>query len=81
MKRPGDVGHATGPLCGPGTPSRADLGLLAGQSLAVWLALIWCAHIGMDRLLGFGLKYPDAFKHTHLTPEGEGGDGGAGAIA
>src|SRR5579884_2793282 len=44
------------------------VGLLTGQSLAVALALIWCAHIGMDRLLGFGLKYPDAFQHTHLTP-------------
>ena len=29
-------------------------------------ALIWTAHIGMDRLLGFGLKYNDDFKHTHL---------------
>lgn len=30
-------------------------------------ALIWIAHIGMDRLLGFGLKYPDSFAHTHLS--------------
>lgn len=29
-------------------------------------AAIWLAHIGFDRALGFGLKYPDAFKHTHL---------------
>lgn len=29
-------------------------------------ALIWAAHIGFDRLLGFGLKYPTAFKDTHL---------------
>ena len=29
-------------------------------------ALIWTAHIGMDRMLGFGLKYNDDFKHTHL---------------
>lgn len=28
------------------------------------LALIWLAHIGMDRLLGFGLKYDDRFTHT-----------------
>jgi hypothetical protein len=28
--------------------------------------LIWTAHIGMDRLLGFGLKYPTTFKDTHL---------------
>ena len=29
-------------------------------------ALIWFAHIGMDRALGFGLKYPTFFKDTHL---------------
>jgi hypothetical protein len=28
--------------------------------------LIWTAHIGMDRLLGYGLKYPEAFGRTHL---------------
>jgi hypothetical protein len=30
------------------------------------ICLIWLAHIGFDRALGYGLKYPDAFKHTHL---------------
>ena len=30
------------------------------------LALIWSAHIGMDRMLGFGLKYPTRFQDTHL---------------
>lgn len=40
---------------------------LAGQwPLGVQLALIWFAHIGMDRMLGFGLKYPTAFRDTHL---------------
>ena len=29
-------------------------------------ALIWAAHIGFDRLLGYGLKYPTQFKDTHL---------------
>jgi len=28
--------------------------------------LILFSHSSMDRMLGFGLKYPDAFKHTHL---------------
>ncbi len=28
--------------------------------------LIWTAHIGADRMLGFGLKYPTTFKDTHL---------------
>ncbi len=29
-------------------------------------ALIWIAHIGMDRMLGFGLKHSSGFKDTHL---------------
>lgn len=29
-------------------------------------ALIWMAHIGFDRMLGYGLKYATAFEHTHL---------------
>jgi hypothetical protein len=28
--------------------------------------MIWIAHIGMDRMLGFGLKYPTRFSDTHL---------------
>jgi hypothetical protein len=34
----------------------------------VWLpyVLIWTAHIGMDRSLGYGMKYPDSFESTHL---------------
>jgi hypothetical protein len=30
------------------------------------IALIWISHMGFDRLLGFGLKYPTNFKDTHL---------------
>lgn len=37
-----------------------------GWSWSAPVALIWLAHIGMDRMVGYGLKYPDAFKHTHL---------------
>ncbi len=37
---------------------------VAGHSLAI--PLIWTAHIGFDRLLGYGLKYPTAFGDTHL---------------
>lgn len=29
--------------------------------------LIWTAHIGFDRLLGYGLKYSSGFKDTHLN--------------
>jgi hypothetical protein len=41
-------------------------GLFSESGLVVWLALIWAAHIVGDRLLGYGLKYPTAFKDTHL---------------
>jgi Domain of unknown function (DUF4260) len=31
-----------------------------------WLLLIWIAHIGLDRAIGYGLKYPTGFRDTHL---------------
>ena len=40
-----------------------------GQHRLLLLTLIWIAHIGFDRTLGFGLKYPTGFKDTHLAPE------------
>jgi Domain of unknown function (DUF4260) len=56
-----DVAHTRlGPL------ALAVAGVLADSGLAVQIALIWGAHIGADRLLGYGLKYPTAFKETHL---------------
>ncbi|HEX7632420.1 MAG TPA: DUF4260 domain-containing protein [Lacunisphaera sp.] len=30
------------------------------------ISLIWIAHIGFDRFIGYGLKYSTAFKDTHL---------------
>ena len=36
------------------------------SSLTTALGLIWLAHIGLDRSLGYGLKYDDHFQHTHL---------------
>jgi len=38
----------------------------AGALAAVGVALIWLAHIALDRALGYGLKYETGFKHTHL---------------
>jgi len=48
------------------------VGLLAGIGGAVAVALIWSAHIGMDRALGYGLKLPTSFQHTHLGAIGRG---------
>ncbi|HEV2909773.1 MAG TPA: DUF4260 domain-containing protein [Candidatus Eremiobacteraceae bacterium] len=44
----------------------APIGMFAGVPICVAIALIWAAHIGFDRLLGYGLKYPTAFTDTHL---------------
>ena len=44
----------------------AAIGVLAEADLAVQLGLIWLTHIGVDRAVGYGLKYPTAFKDTHL---------------
>lgn len=41
-------------------------GLSIGREDVVPYALIWTAHIGFDRMLGFGLKYPTGFADTHL---------------
>ncbi len=41
-------------------------GLIFDVRGAVLVALIWLAHIGIDRLLAYGLKYPTAFQDTHL---------------
>lgn len=41
-------------------------GVFQSQPIADAVALIWIAHIGFDRLLGYGLKYDTAFTHTHL---------------
>jgi hypothetical protein len=41
-------------------------GVVAGIDWAVQVALIWLAHIGADRALAYGLKYPTHFKDTHL---------------
>jgi hypothetical protein len=57
-------------------PAPAIVGALA--SLAhqpPWqgVALIWFAHVGMDRALGYGLKYGTGFRDTHLGRIGRGG--------
>ena len=41
-------------------------GLAQRNNNVTCLALVWLAHIGMDRMFGFGLKYRGSFGHTHL---------------
>lgn len=40
--------------------------VLGGPLWAAPTALIWLAHIGFDRALGYGLKDPSGFSLTHL---------------
>jgi Domain of unknown function (DUF4260) len=44
----------------------ASASLIAEWSAGVQVGLIWLAHIGIDRAIGYGLRYPDAFQETHL---------------
>lgn len=42
------------------------LGLTGGGAILYGLCAIWVAHIGFDRMLGYGFKLGD-FKQTHLS--------------
>ena len=44
----------------------AIYGVLAGELFAQVIASVWVAHIGFDRVIGYGLKYPSDFRDTHL---------------
>lgn len=71
------IGYLAGPAMGArlynavhttiGPAALLALGLLSDQIAFVQIACIWGAHIGLDRLVGYGLKYPSRFKDTHLS--------------
>jgi hypothetical protein len=42
------------------------IGFATDARILIGFSLIWLAHIGMDRLLGYGLKFTTGFKETHL---------------
>jgi hypothetical protein len=70
------LGYLAGPRAGafaynamhtymlPLTLSFIGFGLALPLTLSI--AMIWLAHIGIDRALGFGLKYDAGFGFTHL---------------
>ncbi len=70
------LGYLAGPRSGAFIYNAAHsyVGALACLALGVFLAtpwatiagIIWVAHIGFDRALGYGLKYHDGFRYTHL---------------
>ncbi|WP_339924522.1 DUF4260 domain-containing protein [uncultured Cyclobacterium sp.] len=42
------------------------LGISFDTSLLTLAGIILFAHSAMDRIFGYGLKFTDSFKHTHL---------------
>lgn len=70
------VGYAGGPRVGAASYNAAHtlfvplvlgaVAMMTTNDLLLHVALIWSAHIGFDRCLGYGLKYPTHFRHTHL---------------
>lgn len=57
------------------------IGFVVGAPSLVWIALIWTAHIGIDRAIGYGLKHPSGFKDTHLSRSDSPTDPVVGLIA
>lgn len=44
----------------------AIAGASLDQATVILAGSLWTAHIGFDRVLGYGLKYPTGFSDTHL---------------
>lgn len=49
----------------------AGIGYVSGIAWMLPVALIWAAHIGIDRAIGYGLKYPSSLRLTHLGVMGK----------
>ncbi len=72
----GFLGYLAGPRIGAFTYNTTHayvgaiitlvLGVTFGSHPALTAGMIWCAHIGFDRALGYGLKYSKGFGFTHL---------------
>ena len=70
------IGYLAGPALGSLSYNLVHnwaLGL-AVLGVGLWAAIPWVAlagvvliaHVGMDRLAGYGLKHPESFKDTHM---------------
>jgi hypothetical protein len=47
------------------------MGFLSAEPILVLMGAILFGHSSMDRILGYGLKFTDSFKNTHLGPIGK----------
>ena len=73
------AGPVVGAACYNAVHTYATPALLAAAAVALgpaasgWTlpaACVWAAHVGFDRALGYGLKLPEGFGHTHLGTVG-----------
>lgn len=70
------IGYVAGPRVGSvvynaahsyvGVGAAVVVALVSPGVIPLAVGLIWAAHIGLDRLVGYGLKYPEGFGFTHL---------------
>jgi hypothetical protein len=75
------AGYLAGPQVGAITYNAAHsymapmalmvVGFGTAAPLILSIAMIWLAHIGIDRALGYGLKYSTGFGFTHLGRVGK----------
>ena len=56
-------------------------GIFLSRPAAIVAGIIWAAHIGFDRALGYGLKYSAGFRFTHLGAIGRNAAAGWAARA
>jgi len=47
------------------------IGAYTSSHVVMFAGLLLFGHSSFDRMLGYGLKYPDSFKHTHLGQIGK----------
>jgi len=76
------LGYLAGPKVGAVTYNVAHslvgalaalaVGLVLSAPVALTAGIIWTAHIGFDRMMGYGLKYSASFGFTHLGVIGRG---------
>ncbi len=72
----GALGYLAGPRIGATTYALTHhkgiavaaylVGALLGSQILQLVGVIMLAHSSLDRVFGYGLKYPDSFDHTHL---------------
>ena len=56
------------------------VGAVFGNQILLLAGVIMLAHSSIDRVVGYGLKYPDSFDHNHLGWIGKSAKARAGEL-